>query len=755
MTTLLVDNFDSFTWNVYQALCENGAKVVVKRNNEISLNEAIALQPKNLVISPGPGYPSSAGISNDLIRHFGGKIPVLGVCLGEQCMFEIFGGKVVPCGELIHGKVVLKLADPYHSLAGDLSTLPATLLVSAWTESGIVMGVRHKTFVMEGVQFHPESIASEQGQRIFANFLSWSGGIWDELSIDAAFLKSTLAPKEPESVGSLTGGVGKGIPLALASKMNSTARTALPSDVKEGSILHTIFKKRKLDISQEKIQVGASMEYLERCFALGLAPPLVSFRARLEESIAKHQTAVIAEIKRASPSKGDIDGLVHAPQQALAYAKGGAAAISVLTEPTWFKGDLADLANVRKALDCHHPQRPAVLRKEFIFDPYQILQARLAGADTVLLIVAMLEDATIAELVRYSRNLGMEPLVEVASSSEMRRALDLGATIIGVNNRDLNTFTVDMNRTTALSGLVTDSKVILLALSGITCRADVENYLATGAKGVLVGEALMKSPDKAAGVLALLGMAASSTSGDTAMSDGKPLVKICGLTTVDDALHAKRSGADLLGLIFAPESPRRITTAAARTISDAVRDSPETPLRVDRFKVPPVSAKDWFSAQTLPHGRPLVVGVFTSQTCQEINDIAQACQLDLIQLHTPKPPSFHRLLNRPVIQVLGINPSTGVEGIKQQARQYAGSCMAILLDTTTKDLVGGTGTTFDWSIIASLDFPVWMAGGLTPENVVLAAKMGPVVVDVSSGVEASKGVKDHSKVASFVANIKK
>ena len=185
----------------------------------------------------------------------------------------------------------------------------------------------------------------------------------------------------------MSGGVGNGIPLHLASKMNSTARTHQPanndssssSSSSSSSILQKIFKKRKLDVSLEKLEVGASMEYLERCFALGLAPPLVSFIEALESSIGKDGIAILAEIKRASPSKGDIDSLVHAPQQALLYARGGAAAISVLTEPTWFKGSLNDLTAVRRALEPLHPHRPALLRKEFVFDIYQILQARLAG----------------------------------------------------------------------------------------------------------------------------------------------------------------------------------------------------------------------------------------------------------------------------------------------------------------------------------------------------------------------------------------
>jgi anthranilate synthase/indole-3-glycerol phosphate synthase/phosphoribosylanthranilate isomerase len=377
------------------------------------------------------------------------------------------------------------------------------------------------------------------------------------------------------------------------------------------------------------------------------------------------------------------------------------------------------------------------------------------GADTVLLIVAMLEDSLLKSLMEYSRNLGMEPLVEVASSEEMKRALALGSKVIGVNNRDLNTFTVDMNRTNDLSPLVNaESGVILLALSGITGRKDVEKYQSSGAKGVLVGESLMKSSNTIQAVGDLLGRHTTIANVSEELSTRKPLVKICGLTNVADALYAKQCGAHLLGLIFAVGSPRQVSLSTAAEISLAVKGSSISNLRSDRFKVPPTCAKDWFSSQAhhLEIKTPSIVGVFTHQSAAEINEIAAVCHLDYIQLHTPRLASFHRLLNRPVVQVIGINQETGLEGIKKQARLYAGSCAALLLDTTTTNLVGGTGQTFDWTIISKLDFPVWMAGGLTPQNVGDAIKLNPLVVDVASGVEKSKGFKDSEKVAAFIAN---
>ena len=174
----------------------------------------------------------------------------------------------------------------------------------------------------------------------------------------------------------------------------------------------------------------------------------------------------------------------------------GASAISVLTEPHWFHGSLQDLVNVRRILDLKFSpeERPCVLRKEFIFSKYQILEARLDGADSVLLIVKMLSQPLLKELYDYSKDLDMEPLVEVNSKEELKRALEIDAKVIGVNNRDLHSFNVDLNTT---SNLVesTPKNTLLIALSGITTREDAEKYKNEGVHGFLVGEALMRSDD--------------------------------------------------------------------------------------------------------------------------------------------------------------------------------------------------------------------------------------------------------------------
>ena len=183
---LLIDNYDSFTYNLYQYLCELGADVEVARNDQTSIEDIADMAPEKIVISPGPSTPEKAGISNDVIRHFGTQTPTLGVCLGHQCVGFAYGGTVGGAGEIMHGKTSLihhdgegvfkGLPSPfeairYHSLAVYRDGLPDDLQVTAWTDKGIIMGVRHKRYPVEGVQFHPESIMTKVGKDLLRNFL--------------------------------------------------------------------------------------------------------------------------------------------------------------------------------------------------------------------------------------------------------------------------------------------------------------------------------------------------------------------------------------------------------------------------------------------------------------------------------------------------------------------------------------------------------------------------------------------------------
>ena len=186
MKLLMIDNYDSFTYNLVQYFAELGAEVLVHRNDEISLADIAALKPSHLVVSPGPCSPAEAGISVATIQHFAGKLPILGVCLGHQSIGAAFGGRIIRAQQLMHGKTsVIQTTQQgvfadlpkdftvnrYHSLSIERSSCPAELEVTAWTDDGEIMGVRHRSLAVQGVQFHPESILTEHGHALLNNFL--------------------------------------------------------------------------------------------------------------------------------------------------------------------------------------------------------------------------------------------------------------------------------------------------------------------------------------------------------------------------------------------------------------------------------------------------------------------------------------------------------------------------------------------------------------------------------------------------------
>ena len=209
---LLIDNYDSFTYNLYQFLSELGADVRVERNDAVTIEEIEAMAPERNVISPGPCTPAEAGISTDVVRHFGPKLPVLGVCLGHQCIGVAYGADVSGAGEIVHGKtsaihhdgkgVFAGLPEPlegirYHSLAIDPATVPDELEVTARTDKGVIMGVRHRTDPVEGIQFHPESIMTQEGKALLKNFLESRCTLGDTNCRSPGSARSMEAPRRP------------------------------------------------------------------------------------------------------------------------------------------------------------------------------------------------------------------------------------------------------------------------------------------------------------------------------------------------------------------------------------------------------------------------------------------------------------------------------------------------------------------------------------------------------------------------------
>ncbi|KAG8985872.1 bifunctional tryptophan synthase trp1 [Tulasnella sp. JGI-2019a] len=713
--TLLIDNFDSFTWNLYQYLCILGASVTVVRNNEITPEDFPNLDIANLIISPGPGHPKTdSGISREAIRYFSGKIPILGVCMGLECLVDEYGGTIAYAGEIMHGKTSKVRHDGkgifkdvpqgipstrYHSLSASLTTLPECLSISATTEeSGVIMAVRHREYAVEAVQYHPESIMSEQGSALLKNFLDLKGGAWADNPDFGVLDKIKSSDSKVATDGS-------------ASKVPS--------------ILLKIHDQRLKDVELAKSTPGTTPLDIATLLSLHLAPPLIPLLPLLRDK----KPALMAEIKRASPSKGPIAMSTNAAQQALTYALAGASVISVLTEPTWFKGSLLDMRLARQAVDSL-ARRPAILRKDFIIDEYQISEARLHGADTVLLIVAILPVRRLKKLYEHSFSLGMEPLVEVNNAEEMKVALDVGAKLIGVNNRNLHDFEVDMGTTTRLAEMCKERDVILCALSGITGPEDVRRYVSQGVGAVLVGEALMRCPDPTAFVHKLLDSPITPVGSQDTI---QPLVKICGIRNIKTALVAADAGADMIGLVFAPGSKRAVDLSNGREIALALRNwrnpssftmnRPNKPkLSLDVLSAP----APWFasSARAFPEHRPLVVGVFQDQTLEEILTHAAEAQLDMVQLHGHEPLHWAQHIPVPVIRAFHLPPAAsdtiinGEEGKGDKASKSVaivgrleveemtrpGYHKYILLDSMRAGATvsGGSGKAVDWPMASQI-----------------------------------------------------
>jgi indole-3-glycerol phosphate synthase/phosphoribosylanthranilate isomerase len=417
-------------------------------------------------------------------------------------------------------------------------------------------------------------------------------------------------------------------------------------------------------------------------------------RRSLKAALGRPGARFIMEVKRASPSQGTLRPDADPAAMARAY-RGAADAISVLVDGPYFGGSYADLQTVRAVFD------GPILAKDFVVDPRQVPEARMHGADAVLVMLSVLDDAEAAAVMAEARRLGMDVLVEAHDEAEVRRALGLGAEIVGINNRDLKTLKVDLATTERLSPLVPKDR-LLVAESGIADRADVER-LSAHADAFLIGSSLMRAEDPARAARAL--------------AFGR--VKVCGLTDPHDLELAAELGASYAGLVMVPNTPRAVDRNAADAIARAG------------------------AARGIP-----LVGVFRNEKVEQVAQLAHRLGFGVVQLHGQEDAGYIKALRAMLPETCEIWAASAVGGDVPEPRTGADRT---LFDTAVGGRSGGTGIAFDWSRVSGrieLAGSI-LAGGLKPANARAAAAIGAYALDVSSGVEMAPGRKDAGKLHAF------
>lgn len=475
--------------------------------------------------------------------------------------------------------------------------------------------------------------------------------------------------------------------------------------------LDRIVAKTRLDLEQRKLDVPLAEIQLQAASQ----PPARDVLAALRPVPADRQVRLIAEVKRASPSKGLLAPHLDPVELACTYEAHGAAMISVLTEPHFFLGSPAYLTAIKQAV--HTP----VLRKDFIIDEYQVYEARAWGADAILLICAILDDSQLRRLLHVAHNQDMHCLVEVHNAEEAQRAVAAGATIIGVNSRDLKTFALNPYLLRELRPLIPADRIVI-AESGIHTSTDARRLSRYDVQAMLIGEALVKSDNVPAQIHSLLEGANASTQ-----------IKICGLRVPAHIDAAIEAGADLLGLIFYEPSHRYIAPQQVQQV-----------LAQTRYATSP---KDEQSVPNLPD----LVGIFVNKDANFINEVIEQAGLHFVQLHGNEAPEFSQQIHRPVLKALQLRSAEDSALVDA----HRATSWRILLDTPT-NAWGGTGETHDWELARSIAqaTPIILAGGLTPDNVQSAiTHVQPWGVDVSSGIETNKQ-KDITKIHAFIQNVR-
>ena len=478
-------------------------------------------------------------------------------------------------------------------------------------------------------------------------------------------------------------------------------------------ILDKIIEATKIRVAQEK-----QVESPEAVKAAALALPSDT-GFPFEAALRQQDFNFICEVKKASPSKGII--AEHFPYLDIAkeYEVAGAAAISVLTEPDFFKGDKKYLQEIASTV------KIPVLRKDFIIDEYQIYQAKVWGASAILLICACLDVPTLTKFRELADSLGLSSLVEAHDENEVQMAIDCGARIIGVNNRNLKDFTVDVQNSVRLRNLVQDD-VIFVSESGLETPEDIQVLRDNNIGVALMGETFMRSPNKVEKLAYLYGPTYYT-----------PKVKMCGISKVETIPAVVEAKPDYMGLVFAP-SKRQVTVDQAKILVEELNRG---------------YAKKYGSDTEHDKNDTIkTVGVFVNETIDNLVTIANEANLDAVQLHGDEDETFIQSLkertNVEVWKAIQIRTAADTE------KWIDSSADMLLFDAYHKDERGGTGEVFDWSSLDAFERPFMLAGGIDSTNVARAIRtVRPYGIDISSGIETN-GVKDDEKITAFIKIVK-
>ena len=478
-------------------------------------------------------------------------------------------------------------------------------------------------------------------------------------------------------------------------------------------ILDKIIEATKIRVAQEK-----QVETPEAVKAAALALPSDT-GFPFEAALRQQDFNFICEVKKASPSKGII--AEHFPYLDIAkeYEVAGAAAISVLTEPDFFKGDKKYLQEIASTV------KIPVLRKDFIIDEYQIYQAKVWGASAILLICACLDVPILTKFRELADSLGLSSLVEAHDEHEVQMAIDCGARIIGVNNRNLKDFTVDVQNSVRLRNLVQDD-VIFVSESGLETPEDIQVLRDNNIGVALMGETFMRSPNKVEKLAYLYGPTYYT-----------PKVKMCGISKVETIPAVVEAKPDYMGLVFAP-SKRQVTVDQAKTLVEELHRG--------------YAQKYGSDTEHDKNDTIKTVGVFVNETVDNLVTIANEANLDAVQLHGDEDETFIQSLkertNVEVWKAIQIRTAADTE------KWIDSSADMLLFDAYHKDERGGTGEVFDWSSLDAFERPFMLAGGIDSTNVARAIRtVRPYGIDISSGIETN-GVKDDEKITAFTKIVK-